>query len=310
MILSGESCLVESHRCSFPFSSISGSSQHYSCQPSNRSEGTSVDYCYSQVTSPPGPLTPHTSLLFLRLGTDTSTGSVTEDAIKRMEVGRQQVLISDNSTPLYRDSNRVWGGRSYGIFLQDSGQWVSVSIHMERRVVQRLHDGGERLLLVRPGGGPREDDGGEQVGEMWHVQVWLEERLWAAGGEGSVQWEGPGSGPLLPDVPQWPGCCRGQVDWPGGRRPLLTQVLFRRLRHKRQWPGGLRELRSDPGQRDQHQPGEVGGLAVPGLLRVLCWWQPQTGGDLLASPLGELRWLRRGQDRRLCWCRAGEGIQH
>jgi len=37
--------VVESHRCSFPFSS--GESEHYSCQPSNSSEST--EYCYSQI---------------------------------------------------------------------------------------------------------------------------------------------------------------------------------------------------------------------------------------------------------------------
>jgi len=36
-------CVVESHRCVFPFLSVS-SSQHYSCQP-----GPAGDYCYSQV---------------------------------------------------------------------------------------------------------------------------------------------------------------------------------------------------------------------------------------------------------------------
>jgi len=39
-------CVVESHRCDFPFSSVSSSpvSHHYSCQP-----GAGGDYCYSQV---------------------------------------------------------------------------------------------------------------------------------------------------------------------------------------------------------------------------------------------------------------------
>ena len=50
LILSGESCLVESHRCSFPFNSGSPESNHYSCQPSNRTDGSTEHFCYSQVT--------------------------------------------------------------------------------------------------------------------------------------------------------------------------------------------------------------------------------------------------------------------
>eukprot|EP00092_Neocalanus_flemingeri_P090172 GFUD01114183.1.p1 GENE.GFUD01114183.1~~GFUD01114183.1.p1 ORF type:complete len:413 (-),score=92.06 GFUD01114183.1:1353-2591(-) len=43
-------CVVESHRCGFPFSSgVSSGEQHYSCQPSTVSGGESVHYCHSQV---------------------------------------------------------------------------------------------------------------------------------------------------------------------------------------------------------------------------------------------------------------------
>ena len=80
----GESCVVQSHRCSFPFSS--GESEHFSCQPSNSSESSGTEYCYSQVKQ--GPTVNNHLHSLLRLGRDTSTGSVTKDATKTTEVSR------------------------------------------------------------------------------------------------------------------------------------------------------------------------------------------------------------------------------
>merc|ERR550519_1493511 len=42
-------CVVESHRCYFPFTSVESGEQFYSCQPSNSSGGEAIHYCHSQV---------------------------------------------------------------------------------------------------------------------------------------------------------------------------------------------------------------------------------------------------------------------
>ena len=135
MTCAGE-CVVESHRCSFPFSGSSPGQEHYSCQAAEGGGGNqSQHYCRAQVGDRHVSGACNTQCYDL----DGVTPAVFE------EEDPSAIFCKTEASPCIP---------------------LHLPLQLGGRHLHRLHQGRQRVRLVRPAGGQRGRPRGQPLGEV------------------------------------------------------------------------------------------------------------------------------------------------